>query len=520
MTRSHSDSSVKLSGDALNELSVDYTGGSDSFLRVDGEGSAWSFDPTESVALDVMVSHESGDVMEQFSFNQPFVLIGRSPDCDLTLPDRSISFRHAYLQRMFGRILCVDLASRTGTHWEQGQRPFGWFDEHHPIKVGPYELKLVSHVLDDEPEAPEFDAKTFFRSFSDHSVLPTVSLQHLSRRGPGESWTINRPITLVGASHRCKLRLKHKSVSVVHCSLLLMPDGLWVVDLLGRGGTRVDGDLVRHVRADDGATLQVGRYAFRISYESPPGNKSSTDQTPAPTTIHQGVSEEFVGRLMNQIANMQQQFLQHSQMQSEMLMQFFGTMYTNQHNLLRDEMERLHEINREMRDLKGHLAKSPQENNAASGPEAPRNNDREELDSLQSQFDELRSEFQSHRETASAAGAEDEQKSAEDANWRLQQAAERDREDIEPAEPSDDIEDEIAAKKRQEVPVQEAASPAAEDAEDLPSGDNDEAPNTDGGEQCERVDHHAWVLNRMHVLEQERKGIFRKMMQTLFTSEK
>jgi hypothetical protein len=31
-------------------------------------------------------------------------------------------------------------------------------------------------------------------------------------------------------------------------------------------------------------------------------------------------------------------------------------------------------------------------------------------------------------------------------------------------------------------------------------------------------DHHAWVLDRMHKLENERKGLFRKMLQSLFTS--
>ncbi|MEZ6067949.1 MAG: FHA domain-containing protein [Planctomycetaceae bacterium] len=61
-----------------------------------------------------------------------------------------------------------------------------------------------------------------------------------------------------------------ETVSKVHCSLVLLPSGLWVVDLLGKGGTLVNDEPVRHRRLKEGDELHVGRYRMQVHYESPP----------------------------------------------------------------------------------------------------------------------------------------------------------------------------------------------------------------------------------------------------------
>src|SRR4051794_22134693 len=57
---------------------------------------------------------------------RPFVLVGRDPGADLVVDHWQVSRRHAYLQLIAGRPFCVDLGSRTGTHWEDGPRRSGW----------------------------------------------------------------------------------------------------------------------------------------------------------------------------------------------------------------------------------------------------------------------------------------------------------------------------------------------------------------------------------------------------------
>ena len=53
-------------------------------------------------------------------FNYPYAIVGRGEGCDIILPDPEISFRHAYLQVIEGRVFCVDLASRNGVRWPDG----------------------------------------------------------------------------------------------------------------------------------------------------------------------------------------------------------------------------------------------------------------------------------------------------------------------------------------------------------------------------------------------------------------
>ncbi|HUG18267.1 MAG TPA: FHA domain-containing protein [Planctomycetaceae bacterium] len=540
MTGYDSDSSLQLSGEALKKVSVENFSGEDSVLNFSAAGEAWSFDPSDSDSLEVLITDESGHQVEQHRFNQPFILIGRSSKCDLNLQDESVSFRHAYLQRMYGRVLCVDLASRSGTHWEQRELPYGWFDEHHPIRIGPYHLRLNTTILEDEPDEPEFDPRSFFRTFSNQAVLPRVSIQQLARSGPGESWTINRPITLVGSSSRCRLKLSHKSVSKVHCSLLLMPDGLWVVDLLGKDGTFVDGQPVRYTRIADGSSLKVGRFTFRVACESEPARllPNLAAASAAPAAASSGVSEEFVLQLMRQVTNMQQQFLIQSQQQSEMMLQFFGTMHAGQHKLLSEEMARLHEINREMRELKQQLQQTPRKSESrrlsqsaeaagAHGAENPVNATTDpastinqpakppEADRLREQFELLRHQLMQHKAAPpkETTAEKSEAELVAEANWRLQKAADLDRSAIEIVHPQEDCEETLVDDSLE----LDAPPPEAVIEEDLPEESEPEVVPAEKFDVPEQ-DHHAWVLDRMHKLENERKGLFRKMLQSLFTS--
>ena len=71
--------------------------------------------------------------------------------------------------------------------------------------------------------------------------MPKVKIQFYTTAGHQTNSAITRPIILGGSSPGCKLRLQDKSVSSVHFSFVLKPDGLWVADLAGNAGTNVNG---------------------------------------------------------------------------------------------------------------------------------------------------------------------------------------------------------------------------------------------------------------------------------------
>lgn len=58
-------------------------------------------------------------------FPSPTLLIGRGGDSDCVLEDESISRRHALVQLLAGRVLVIDLDSRSGLRWDGGKAPWG-----------------------------------------------------------------------------------------------------------------------------------------------------------------------------------------------------------------------------------------------------------------------------------------------------------------------------------------------------------------------------------------------------------
>jgi DNA-binding response OmpR family regulator len=53
---------------------------------------------------------------QRWALKQPVAVIGRDPDCDIVIPDRQVSRRHAALKRVEGGCQIEDLGSKNGTH--------------------------------------------------------------------------------------------------------------------------------------------------------------------------------------------------------------------------------------------------------------------------------------------------------------------------------------------------------------------------------------------------------------------
>jgi hypothetical protein len=80
---------------------------------------------------------------------------------------------------------------------------------------------------------------------------------------------IRHPLVLIGQAHECQVRLRDERVSRFHCALVNTTAGLWIVDLLGRGGVALNGALVRTARFDEGDELRIGG-TFTIQLQATP----------------------------------------------------------------------------------------------------------------------------------------------------------------------------------------------------------------------------------------------------------
>lgn len=207
-----------------------------------------------SQPLRLSVTMRDDPAAEAWSFQQPFLVIGRRPESDLVIDHWQVSRRHAYLQLIEGRYYCVDLGSRTGTHGGDSAERAGWIERGRDVQIGPYAVRPEWPESSPEPPGP----------------LPAVTWELPGRALGGAVWRMDRHLALIGRSVACRIRIVEPDVSKFHCSVVLTPVGVWAVDLLGQKGVFVNDEPVRCARLEDGDSLRIGRHTLRARYETPP----------------------------------------------------------------------------------------------------------------------------------------------------------------------------------------------------------------------------------------------------------
>lgn len=216
--------------------------------------------------LMLRVRSSDGTVEDQ-EINSPFAIIGRGPGNDIRLNESTVSFRHAYLQAIGPRVACIDLLSVGGI--QQIGAPFrGWLTSQHVMQIGSSEIQLLGQkwIDDDETLKPPLDFRPRDESRPEYGLLPVVELELLNTPHQGLKWPINRVITLLGRDDRCRITVADDRLSRVQCALLLLPSGLWVIDLLGQGGILLNGESASCGMLSAGAELTIGPYRLTARY--------------------------------------------------------------------------------------------------------------------------------------------------------------------------------------------------------------------------------------------------------------
>jgi pSer/pThr/pTyr-binding forkhead associated (FHA) protein len=214
--------------------------------------------------LDLRVDLAEGGVLAEGTVPMPLSLIGRDDACDVTLTDSDVNPRHAWLQVIAGRVFALDLGSRTGLGWPGGSTGSGWLDVGIPMRVGPFNVRLRSPVAQ-RPLAFPLAYNPLVSDPNLSRLRPTVALEFRNGKRAKDRWTLNRLVTPIGRAPDCKIRLTADDIAGYHCGLVLTPDGLWVVDLSGRGVV-VNGERMRVSPLRHGAELWIGRFLIGVQY--------------------------------------------------------------------------------------------------------------------------------------------------------------------------------------------------------------------------------------------------------------
>jgi pSer/pThr/pTyr-binding forkhead associated (FHA) protein len=342
--------------------------------------------------LGLQVEQEDRDQKVDFWFQQqPFALLGRNQENDIILNDRRISRRHAYLQILGGEVWCLDMNSRTGTHWQDGPRMAGWLAPMQSLQVGGRTVRLLADTFK-QPHFSAFDPMA-------HGCLqqPLITLEFLGPRWNHIRWPMNRMLAVVGRALCCKVRLHGTNVAPVHASLVSTAQGSWVIDLLSHAGTWVNGQMVRLAQLEDGDELRIGNFVMRVrchpadrfalrpalaAAPSEPARSGSAlrgqitklnlefsgkEVTPsAPTTNPQTLQhvvehtakamlESVVFPMVQQFSAVQDQMFDQFQQAITLMFNLFGGLQKEQMQFLRDELTRVQQLTLEIQALHAEL---------------------------------------------------------------------------------------------------------------------------------------------------------------------
>jgi pSer/pThr/pTyr-binding forkhead associated (FHA) protein len=340
------------------------------------------------------------------TFHQPFVLIGRDRKSDFCLLDRDVKRRHAFVQVVAGRTLHIDLRRRP--RHEGAARRSAWLEAEGTLEVGPYEVHVATDNLRSAAEDP------LPQDLLDG--LPKVSLKIFEQDGKTLNCSMAGAVAVLGSSPSRSNGLVGSSANV-HCVLVRTPVGLWIVDLLGPGGTWVNGVPVRYCRLDEGDRIGLGKFLIEVSYEAPllevrrnghsavslsATESRGSDLVPSfnesggiatypdrrvrstavaeirsrdtglPVALEppehvvkvaEVVSREQLAEILTPFATqfrlMQQQMFE--QFQSSLLMMFdmFGALQRDQVGAIREELDELKRVTREIQALQEEIAQRP-----------------------------------------------------------------------------------------------------------------------------------------------------------------
>ena len=215
-----------------------------------------------SAPIKVLLENRETESQTVYLFNQPNILLGQNAGADIRLRHPAVGNRHLYLQLLDGYLFAMSLDKKA----EPGSRPTaGWIAETDIFYFGPYSLRCLEGFR----APPASGARLPNPLSSSPNCVPPIALEYRGEKTPPFRGTINRPLTLVGKSAYCKFQINAGSVSSIHSSLIRTSLGIWITDLSGREGIRLNGVSSQVALLEQGDSVQFGNLGFEVYYARP-----------------------------------------------------------------------------------------------------------------------------------------------------------------------------------------------------------------------------------------------------------
>jgi len=191
------------------------------------------------------------------------MLIGRSEECQLVVPGRGVSRRHALLEPYATGFAVSDLSANGTLVNGIRSRDHQALSSGDVLRIGLEDYRVENgsaiHAPQSESQRPTEFVPTVSAPIENERPEPLASLEVTRGALRGTHYSIERPICAIGSSRANDLRLNDSSVAPHHATLLLKGDTWYVTDLRSRHGTFVNGYRVASERAlAPGCTLSCG----------------------------------------------------------------------------------------------------------------------------------------------------------------------------------------------------------------------------------------------------------------------
>lgn len=96
----------------------------------------------------------------------------------------------------------------------------------------------------------------------------------------GPPFSLEKALTVVGRNDTCDVRIEHKSISKLHCVLVVAGTQVLVRDLGSTNGTRINGQRVRRAALTKHDILGIAGFKYRLKF-GPGGDSSVIDEHPS-----------------------------------------------------------------------------------------------------------------------------------------------------------------------------------------------------------------------------------------------
>lgn len=225
-----------------------------------------------------IVQHRSTQEEQAYHLNQGRILIGRTEDCEVELPSRSVSRSHAEITSEDEDYFLTDLNSGNGTGLNGKKVRAG---EKHLLRSGDlirieeYDIRFflddesTTSDLEEDTDTDILEIKLLKKMMRALDSEDTPSLEVLAGSSSGQRIFLkeqDHPF-IIGRDEACDLSLAENVLSRRHVQLEHKWGGVVITDLSSKNGTFVNNEPVQEKLLHDGDRILLG--TLKILYRNP-----------------------------------------------------------------------------------------------------------------------------------------------------------------------------------------------------------------------------------------------------------